>query len=151
LEINAFLKNVTGKIIGIDTMSFIYAFEENKKYITIVKPLFDNIEKGKIKAVTSTITVLECLVKPFEFRDITLLSKYKMIFKNFPHFSTIPLSFEISEKAAEIRAKYKIRTPDAIQIASSLLSDATFFITNDTSLSKIENMIVVQLDNFINK
>lgn len=143
------LKEIKGEVVGIDTMSFIYAFEEHPTYLHIVRPLFEWVEKGEVNGITSTVTAAECLVKPYEAGDISLLAKYKMLFRNFPNMKVIPVTFEISEKAAELRALHKIRTPDAIQIAACLLNGARTFVTNDSSLSKAEGMSVVQLDDFL--
>ena len=35
------------KNIGLDTMIFIYLFEENKKYADICELIFDRVSKGK--------------------------------------------------------------------------------------------------------
>lgn len=52
-------KNVLkkGGIIGIDTMSFIYLFEEHPDYTGRIRPFFEAIERGDVKGLTSTITV----------------------------------------------------------------------------------------------
>lgn len=146
MEIKAFLSGLKGKTVGIDTMSFIYAFEEHPRYLPIVKPLFQNMEKGVIKGVTSTITITECLVRPFEAGDITLLAKYRTVFKHFPNLAVVPPIHEVAEKAAELRAAYKIRTPDALQLAAALLNGASVFITNDGQLSKVAGIKIVVLD-----
>lgn len=47
---------------------------------------------------------------------------------------------DIATLAAKLRAKYKIKTPDAIFIATGIAEKAEIFITNDTRL-KIVNEI----------
>ncbi|MDZ7808281.1 MAG: PIN domain-containing protein [Gracilimonas sp.] len=56
------------------------------------------------------------------------------------------VSHEISETAAKLRAKYSIRTPDAIQLATGIENDVDTFITNDEALKKISEINVVCLD-----
>ena len=149
MEIDALLKYLSGNTVGIDTMCFIYAFEENPTYLHIVKPLFEQIEKGEIKGITSTITVAESLVRPFERGDVSLLSRYRIVFRDFPNLAVVLPTIEISEKAAELRAIHKIRMPDALQISTSLIHNAKMFITNDLPLSKVSNIEIVQLDDLI--
>jgi len=60
-------------VVGIDTMGFIYHFEENEDYLSFTKVLFSSIEAGIIKAVTSMITLLEILVKPKKEKNKHLL------------------------------------------------------------------------------
>lgn len=50
-----------GSRICIDTAPFIYFIEKDPKYLDIIRPLFAEIDAGKIHAVTSTITLLEVL------------------------------------------------------------------------------------------
>ena len=52
------------RIVGIDTAAFIYHLEENEEYLPFTDVLFKMIEAGKIRGVTSTITLMEVLVKP---------------------------------------------------------------------------------------
>jgi len=54
----------------------------------------------------------------------------------------------IAEKAAELRANYGLRTPDALQIAIAIENNGTLFITNDKGLEKIKEVEVLVLDNY---
>ena len=51
------MKLKKGAKISIDSMIFIYFFEVDERYIKNVDILFDQIESGKIKAVTSVISL----------------------------------------------------------------------------------------------
>ncbi|MDP3028827.1 MAG: hypothetical protein Q8O04_04925, partial [Deltaproteobacteria bacterium] len=51
---------------------FIYFIEKDPKYLNIIRPLFAEIDAGKIDAVTSTITLLEVLVLPFKTENESL-------------------------------------------------------------------------------
>jgi predicted nucleic acid-binding protein len=107
------------------------------------------VEEGKILAVTSTITLLECLVQPFRSKSIDLAARYKTLFRNFPHLSVIPVSEEIAEKAAGLRAQYQLKTPDAIQIATAMICDSYVFLTNDEDLPKIKEIPIWRLSDFL--
>jgi predicted nucleic acid-binding protein len=69
-----------------------------------------------------------------------------LLFRNFPHLSVIPVTDDIAERAAFLRARYNLRTPDAIQVATALISGSPAFLTNDKSLSSIEGIDIVILD-----
>jgi predicted nucleic acid-binding protein len=124
-------------------MTFIYHFEENKEYLPFTRPLFELIEDGRIGGKTSVITRLEILVKPGEEGDELLAGEYKLILENFPHLEVIPVDAEVADLASAIRAKYKLRTPDAIQLATSILKGTQAFVTNDESLKNVKEIEVI--------
>jgi len=130
-------------ILGLDTMLFIYHFEENKDYLPFTRALFGLIEDGMIEGKTSIITRLEILVKPIEEGDDILADEYKLILENFPHLEVAPVDAGIADLASSLRAKYKLRTPDAIQLATSIAKGAQAFVTNDESLKKVKEIEVV--------
>ena len=149
MGINDLLKEMKGKSIGLDTMCFIYAFENNPTFIGLVEPIFRAIESGGVKAITSIITVTECLVRPMEAGDIALVAKYEAIFRHFPNLYVSSPTLDIARGAAEIRVAYKVRTPDAIQLSTSLHHGVAFFITNDMPIKRIHDVAVVQLNDLL--
>jgi len=48
---------------------------------------------------------------------------------------------------AEIRAHYHFKTPDAIQIATAIISGADYIVTNNKACKKITKIPVVTLKN----
>jgi predicted nucleic acid-binding protein len=51
--------------------------------------------------------------------------------------------------AEELRAKYGVRTPDALQLAAAVQAGATGFITNDRRLEAIKELEIGVLDDFL--
>jgi predicted nucleic acid-binding protein len=135
-----------GQKIALDTMVFIYAFEEHPVYVSLLKGFFSALERGDFEAITSTVTIAECLTLPYRKRNFGLAAQYMVLFRNYPHLSVIPVTDDIAERAAFLRARYKIRTPDALQLATALVSGSSIFVTNDESLSPIKDIRVVTLD-----
>jgi len=68
-----------GSRICIDIAPFIYYIEKDPKYLSILRPIFAEIDAGKIDALTSTITLLEVLVLPFKTKNESLAEKYREI------------------------------------------------------------------------
>lgn len=140
-----------GKIICIDTAPFIYFIEKDPKYLNIVRPIFAEIDAGNIEALTSTITLLEVLVLPFKTVNESLAEEYREILLHAEGLTTYEIVHEVSELAAKLRAKYTIRTPDAIQMAVGILYGADTFLTNDSGLKKVKDIKVVTLKDFLEK
>jgi len=138
-----------GTTIALDTMVFIYHFEANTTYSPITTSIFEQIESGRLKAVTSYVTLLEILVNPFKKGDRKAVSDYSDLLTTFPNLQFIPLNKEASEMAASLRAKYSIKTPDAIQIATAVITGSSFYITNDASLRKVDEVRIMLLKDML--
>ena len=137
--------------ICIDTAPFIYFIEKNPKYLGLLRPFFAEINAGKIDALTSTITLLEVLVLPLKTKNEALAEKYRDILLYAEGLTTFEIFHEVSELSAKLRAKYSIRTPDAIQIAVGIIYGADAFLTNDSGLKKVKDIRVVILEDFLEK
>lgn len=135
-----------GQIIGIDTMVFIYHLEDHPDFSTITERLFDAVEKGKFHAITSLITLLEILVKPKKEGLTKVVSDYRDLLLTFQNLKFIPVDLRVTDLASTLRAKYSIRTPDAIQIATAIVEGAAAFITNDDQLKKVNEIEIVLLE-----
>jgi len=130
-------KPVPGSV-ALDTMLFIYHFEDHPRFSSITEKIFEKIERGEIRAFTSYITLLEILVKPYKDKDLKAAYDYKNLLLTFPNLQFIPVGLEIADTAASLRAEYAIRTPDAIQLATAMNCKADSYITNDEALKKIK-------------
>jgi predicted nucleic acid-binding protein len=142
-------KAIRDKIIGIDTMVFIYHLEDHPDYSHLTDRIFEAVENGKYHAITSVITLLEILIKPKRDNSLLVAKDYKNLLLTFPHLKIFDLDVNISDIASDFRAKYGIKIPDAIQIATTIYGGSKSFITNDNSLKKIEEVNVLLLDDLV--
>ncbi len=129
--------------IGLDTNVIIYYIEEHPVFLEKVEPLIDRIVEGKAIGITSYVTLLELLVKPIKEERFDLVEQYKTILMT--QLEMVPLDESVSLRAAELRAKYGIKTPDAIQLASVIFKNGDVFITNDERLDAVEEIKVLIL------
>lgn len=130
--------------IGLDTNVLIYYIEEHPVFLKKVEPLIDRIVEGRATGITSYVTLLELLVKPIKERRFDLVEQYKEILTN--ELDMVILDESVSLKAAELRAKYGIKTPDAIQLASVMSKKGEVFITNDERLDVVKEIKVLTLN-----
>jgi predicted nucleic acid-binding protein len=140
------ITELQGKVVGVDTTPLIYFIEENPIYMEIVCPFFEALDRGEFSVVTSVVTLLEVLVHPFRHGDMRLAQQYRDILLNSRGLTTVLLSPDIAEEAAQLRATHNIRTPDAIQIATAVHEGATFFLTNDARLPSLPGLNMLVLD-----
>ena len=131
------------RLIGLDTMCFIYHFEENEEFFPCTRVLFELIEQGEILAVTSMITLIEVLTGAKKAKREDLIERYRYDLLYFPHLKVSFIDSAVADIASDLRVRYRIRTPDAIQIAAAINERANIFISNDESLKKIEEIKVL--------
>lgn len=140
---------VKGKTLFLDTAPFIYFIEKNSRYFDLIKPIISLIDARQSQGITSTITLLEVLVHPLRDGNKKLADKYKAILLSSNSLRTLEISHEISERAALLRAKYGLRTPDALQLSTAIFSKVDLFLTNDPALKKVKEVKVVVLDDYL--
>jgi len=142
--------SLQGRVVGCDTMPLIYYIEEHPQYLSVVDPFFDAIELGRLTVVTSIITLLEVLVHPFRDGDAKLAQKYRDILFESSGVETILLTQKIAEEAAHLRAIYKLRTPDSIQMAMAITEGASYFLTNDKVLPSLPQLKILSMASLVN-
>jgi predicted nucleic acid-binding protein len=142
------INELRGKTIGLDTAPLIYFIEENPTYIEAVRHFFEVMEKGSFMVVTSTITLLEVLVHPLRNDNRELASEYRDILLG-SKLTTLEVTGAIAEQAAQLRADYNMRTPDAIQISTAITAGATHFFTNDIRLPEMPSIRILSVDELI--
>ncbi|MEJ7860353.1 MAG: PIN domain-containing protein [Pyrinomonadaceae bacterium] len=138
------LKNVS--VLAFDTAPIIYFVEANPKYDALVIAVFQRVESGKITGVTSVISLCEVLVHPIRNQNSQLQKRYLEILQNSSNFFTRLINSTVAETAARLRAKYNLRTPDALQIASALDNGCEAFLCNDKNLKRVTELKILILD-----
>ena len=138
------------KVIGLDTSIFIYFLENNERYGPLAQVTINGIEKGKWQGVTSTITLMEITVRPWKLGRESAAREYEALLVHFPNLSIVDIDRNVARTAAQLRAKYNVAPPDALQVAVSLSFGAKAFLTNDKRLSRLQELIdVLVLDDFL--
>ncbi|HDL85995.1 MAG TPA: PIN domain-containing protein [Candidatus Acetothermia bacterium] len=138
--------------IGVDTMVFIYHLQDHPTYAPLTYVIFEAWEKGRNFGITSVITMLEILVKPKRDGNFEATRDYEELLTTYPNLSILDVDLQVAILAADLRAKYAIRTPDALQIATAVCAGASGFITNDEQLKQVaeEGIEVLLLDDLVN-
>jgi predicted nucleic acid-binding protein len=140
------------KVVGLDTSIFIYFFEANERYGPLAQITINGIEKGKWQGVTSTITLMEITVRPWQMGRESAAREYEAILVHFPNLSIVDVDRTVARAAAQLRAKYNVTPPDALQVAASLSFGAKAFLTNDRRLARLQELLdILVLDDYLEK
>lgn len=135
--------------IGLDTSIFIYFIEEHPDFVELVAPIFGAMDDGKCSAVTSTLTLLETLVVPYRAGDALLAERYESLLTRSRGLALVELGRSVLRAAAQLRALFRVRTPDALQLASALAAGCTSFLTHDRDLPQVPGIRVLQLGDYL--
>ena len=128
-----------------DAQIAIYAVEAHPTFGLPVAPLWRAIAAGGLTGVSSAMTVLEVLVKPYQMGDVGLEQRYEALFVA-PGVQIVPITLDILRAAARLRATIpKLRTPDAIHAATARATGCGLFVTNDPVFVRVPGLPVVVL------
>ena len=111
--------------------------------------IFSALELGRLTGITSTITMTELLVPAYRSNNEGQVDEFYALFSRYPNLEWIPVSLEIADMAAELRAIHSLRTPDALQAATAIHSRTAAMITNDLMFKRVEQFETFLLDRIL--
>ena len=132
--------------ISLGTNVFIYFLEDHPRYGAWCASLFDRIEPGHNPAVTSTVTLLELLVHPYRGQKDELAQKIFALASTYPKLEWVPLTMNLADRVAELRTRYRLSTPDAIQLGTAIVHKAMRFYGNDRGLRRVKEIECILVD-----
>ena len=132
-----------GATVMVDTAPFIYVLEAHPQFADQFLGLFEAAAKGDLTIALSTITLAEVLTGPFKAGQTALAKRYE---KSLSHYKVIPVSTPIAALAAQLRAQYRLKLPDAIQLATALDIGAAAFVTHDRDFSHVTGVEILMGD-----
>jgi predicted nucleic acid-binding protein len=137
-------------VIGLDTAIFIYHLEAHPRYLPLTQELLAGVQAGQWTAITSTVTVMELTVRPWQVGQPAVAREYEALLVHFPHLTLADVTRDVARRAAQLRARYRLRPADALQAATALVHGATAFVSNDRLLTRLAPALeVVVLDDLI--
>ena len=131
--------------VALDTQMFIYFIEEDKRYLPLVKPLFEAIDQGSLRASTSGLTLMEVLVVPYRIGNISLADRYEALLTRSRGLRFIDVDRPLLKAAAQLRAALRLKPPDAIQVAAAMVANCSSLLTNDRRIPAIPGLKILQL------
>jgi predicted nucleic acid-binding protein len=134
------------RTIALDTSLLIYQLEANATYLPLSELVFAWLERPDSKAVTSTITITELLVPAYRIADHSRAQELYAHLSSYPNLDWIAPDLEIADTAAKLRAAHRMRTPDALQAATAIHSQATGLVTNDPIFERIDLFETFRMD-----
>lgn len=100
------------------------------------------IQGAEVTLASSPLALTESLVGPLRDGSLELRDRHLALYRR---FLAIEFGFDGYLHAAEIRARYGLRTPDALHLAAAQLAGCDAFWTNDKRLSEASHGLAIDV------
>jgi predicted nucleic acid-binding protein len=128
-------------LIYLDSSIVIYLIEQPANFGPRASARMATIRGNQDRLVVSDMTRLECRVRPIAQGDAVTLGQFDAFFA-MPDVQVQLLTTSVCDRATLIRARYRYRTPDAINLAAALEAGCDLLLTNDIRLSRFPDIPV---------
>ncbi|SRR6266542_1156463 len=126
-------------LLLIDSAPIIYVLED-RQFATRFQPLLDLQAAGAIRLAITTVAMIEVLTGPFATGDEALARRYRTMFDS---WRVVGLDSAIAESAARLRAQFRLKLADAVQLASALAIGADALVTHDRDFSRVKGLRII--------
>ncbi len=140
---NGFSTLPEGSLVTVDSAPIIYLLEDNARFLSDFLPLFERIEAGEVRAVISVVTLSEVLAGPLQRGNEILADRYFQVLAGGGSWKVVDMDAKLAFMAARIRSRYKLKLPDAIQVATAIQSNSAALVTHDRDFSSVDEIMVL--------
>ena len=128
-------------LIYLDTCLLIYLVEDRDGRGAAVERSMQSATDARF--AISPLVRLEAYVKPLRDGDMMLHRRYE---RATSHYALLSLDVSAYDQAALLRARFGLRTPDALHLACAQLHDCTALWTNDQRLHNAAHGLAVEIE-----
>jgi len=136
------------RLVLLDSCIWIYHLEQNPDYVNLTRTLLRQVATGDCRGISSELTLLEIQMAPISQGRAEIAGEYEILLDNFPNLTLQPVDRNILRRAAQLRARYKLKTPDAIILGTGLELGASLAVTNDKQWKRVKGIQVVCLADY---
>lgn len=127
-------------LIYLDSCLLIYAIEQDPVFGERVVMAIDS--QTSTEFAVSPLVKLECLVKPLGAGNVALKQYYEAAFET---LTTLPMPEEVYLSAALLRARFRLKTPDALHLSCAQFHRCASLWTNDHQFSEAGHGLAVNI------
>ena len=136
--------------VGLDTASFRLYLGGDERHAGLTMALFEAIERGRVAAVASMLTLVELLVEPYRAQDEAAVQDFNVLLPTFPHLDLVPLDQAIADRAADWQARFGLDQATSIQAATAALQGVDALVVADRRLACLAGTLEVSgLDEYL--
>jgi predicted nucleic acid-binding protein len=120
--------------VYLDSCVVIYLVEKCEPWWSRIQSLLLPPNGPLPEVVYSDLTRMECRIGPMSRANSVALAEYDRFFAT-PHYQKLPISTAVFDLAADLRAQHRIKTPDALHLATAIQAGCSEFWSNDQRLA----------------
>lgn len=129
-----------GSTVLVDTAPLIYWLEDHPVFAERFSGMFEAAARGELHIALSTITLAEVLTGPYQAGQTALARRYENALQQ---YHVVDISHAIAILGAQLRAQYRLKLPDALQLACALDIGADALVTHDRDFSRVRGVMIV--------
>lgn len=126
-----------GERVLLDSVALIYYLGTSPVYAPLAREMVTRVVTGRIPAVISSVALTEVLAKEYQGSRPQGTALHRQLM-TMPNVEWLDVSPSLANDAARLRGEHNLSTPDALHVASALAGGATWLITNDRRLRRVE-------------
>jgi predicted nucleic acid-binding protein len=131
-----------GATVLVDTNPLIYMLEGNPLAARF-RGLFSDIDRGRLTALVTPTTVAEVVSGPLKIGKEALAERYRRALTDNAGWSVRDLDADIAVLAARLRLRYKLKLPDAMQLAAAVREGCYALITHDRDFAAVTELPIL--------
>lgn len=129
-----------GALLLIDSAPIIYFLEDHPKFGKRFETVFERHGAGALRFAVTTVTIAEVMTGPLGVGEEAVARRYRSILES---WQVVILDSDIAEYAARLRTTFRLKLPDAVQVASALAVNAEALVTHDRDFSSVTGLRVI--------
>ncbi len=127
-----------------DSDVVIYLVERHPDFGPMAEAALADLQSGPL--VTCAMVKLEALTLPIRKNDLRQIDDHRDFFSTASIL--FPISDAIFERALTLRAKHRLKSPDAIKLACAIASGCDVFLINDRDYKSVTEIRIVSIRNY---
>jgi predicted nucleic acid-binding protein len=143
MGLDPFLQIPGGAVVLVDSAPIIYFLEDHRTLAPRYLRLFARAAEGDLDIAISTITIAEVLSGPAAAGNEVLLEQYRSALVRGVGWRVVEVSEALAVSAARLRAKYRLKLPDAIQLATAVFIGAYALVTHDGDFKAVHDVRIL--------
>ena len=109
------------------------------------EPLFAAAGSGQLQLFVTAITVAEVVAGPLGRGREAQAEQYRLAMTTGPGFTFLALGDDAALLAARFRLRYRLKLPDAFQLAACVLSGCQALATHDRDFRRVREVKIVDV------
>ncbi len=134
-----------GRRTYLDANLYIYIFEGIPQHRRLMAGLVAEIDRQDVTVIASELTLVEILPRPVRDGRHRLVASYLELLQRTPRITLAPVDRGVMERAVHLRANRRLRSMDALHLATALVHGCATFLTNDERLGAPDEIRLVTL------